>query len=112
MASAVLKALVNHVFLPPQIPGKNDASLPGLSEAFFNALIRAVLTLRDSGDGKLYRLYDSVRLVLQNARVLNANGKLDRDSLIKTFRELDDRSFLILHVAEQNAGLLIREQKE
>ena len=112
MASAILDALVNHVFLPPCLPGKSDAGLHGLAEAFVERLLKASLLLRNSGTGELFTRYDCIRIVLQTAKTLNAGAKVDKDTLLTAFQELNDKSFLILFIQEQNAGLLIRESNK
>ena len=110
MAAPVAEALVRHTFLPPRLPGKSDAGLRGLDEALIECLIRATLTIRDGSDSPFFANYDKLRLVLQTAKKLNANGKLDKDDLLSEFRKLEDTALLILHVKEQNAGLLIRQR--
>ena len=112
MSSAILDALVNHVFLPPRLPGKSDAGLHGLAEAFVERLLKASLLLRDSGVGELFTRYDCLRIVLQITKTLNAGAKVDKDALFAALQELNDRSFLILFIQEQNAGLLIRESNK
>lgn len=107
MSSLILESLVNHVFLPPQNPGKSDAAIHGLSEAFIERILKATLLVRDSGDPVLFSRYDQLRIVLQSTKRLNSEARLDKDSLFAEFQDLEGKSFLVLFVTEQNAGLLL-----
>jgi len=80
--------------------------------ALINRLLNATRTLCSVSDGALYRHWDSTRRTLQVCKELNAGGKLSKSTLITEFRTLGVGELLILHVTEQNAGLLVRRTKE
>ncbi|KAF7513904.1 hypothetical protein GJ744_006518 [Endocarpon pusillum] len=110
--SILLESLVNHVALPPRLPGKEDNNLDQIQYALTGYLIDARGTLRDSSNGEFSREWESVRTILHTCKILNTGGKLNKTSLVTHFRNLDRKDHLILHIAEQNAGLLIQRQHE
>lgn len=111
-ATDMMKSLIHHVALPPQLPGRREARLDRIELALINRLLDATRTLCSVSDGDLYRHWDSTRRTLQVCKELNAGGKLSKSSLITEFRALSVGDVLILHVTEQNAGLLVRRTKE
>lgn len=80
--------------------------------ALIDRLLDATRTLCSVSNEALYRHWDSTRRTLQVCKELNAGGKLSKSSLITEFRTLGVGELLILHVTEQNAGLLVRRIKE
>lgn len=98
------RQLVGHVMLatsdtPLSQPGTQSCLNPMLTSA---GRVARDLTL----DPEAYRVWDSVRLSLETCRTVNQAGRLNKASLLKAFRELGVQEILILHIAEQNAGLL------
>ena len=114
-ALSVLESLCNHVALPPRLPGKQEHSINQIEHALTERLLDASRTLRDlvnltnNGFGVQW---DCIRRVLQTCKAINTGGKLNATSLLTEFRQVERNDLLILHVAEQNAGLLIRRQHE
>jgi hypothetical protein len=108
----LLDSLVNHVALPPQLPGKADSNIDQIQHALTNRLLDASRTLRDQAKGESSSQWERIRNILQVCRTANAGGKLNKASLLAEFARLERKDFLILHVAEQNAGLLIRRNYE
>lgn len=103
----LLNALVNHVGLPPCLPGKQEEGLDEIEDALAVRLLNACRALRDLTEGELSQQWDRIRKILQICRVVNAGGKLDKASLSSEFQTLERKDLLILHLTEQNAGLLI-----
>ena len=110
--SILLESLVNHIALPPRLPGKADSNLDQIQYALTGYLIDASRTLRDQTNGEFSRQLESIRITLCTCRILNAGGKLNKTSLLTHFRKLERKDYLILHIAEQNAGLLIQRHNE
>ena len=106
--SSLLESLFNHIALPPRLPGKGDGNLNEIQDALTNCLLDASRTLRDQTTGELSRQWETIRNILHISKTVNAGGKLDKTSLLTQFRRLERKDLLILHIAEQNAGLLIR----
>lgn len=97
-----LESLVNHVALPPRLPGRQDGKLNEIESDLIAFLMNAASKV-DSGN----ELGD-LRRSLQTCKVVNADRRLRKSSLLTAFRELQVDEFLILHVVEQNAALVIR----
>lgn len=112
MNPSLLKSLVNHVALPPQLPGKLENKIEQVEHGLTGCVLDATRTLRDLTNGELSREWDCIRNTLHKCKAVNAGGKLNKTSLLTEFRRLEHKAPLILHVAEQNAGLLIRRGYE
>ncbi|KAH6355539.1 hypothetical protein HBI34_227520 [Parastagonospora nodorum] len=98
----------NHLVLPPQLPGKQDINTAGIGDAIILRLIQATNTLSRLGsDGQTPTWY-AIRQSLYCHQTLHALGRLEKLSLISEFRNLDSDQLLLLHIAEQNAALIVR----
>ena len=106
MATA-LHLLVNHLVLPPQLPGKEDDSLQDIDEALIQGLLNALQSLQTFTPDDSQKWVQVTRHVLRTCMTLNSGGRIDGPSLIATLDVLAPGQVLILHVTEQNAGLLL-----
>lgn len=109
---STLESLFNHVALPPRLPGEHDHKIEEIECALTVRLLSASRELRDLMYNDFGDQWDSIRRSLQTCKAVNAGGKLNKASLVTEFRSLERKDLLILHVAEQNAGLLIRRHHE
>jgi hypothetical protein len=109
---SLTKILFNHVALPPQLPGKQDDKIDQIECALINLLQNASRTLRDLTKDDVCDQFDAVCHTLHACKAVNAGGKLDNAALGDEFENIGRKDLLILHVAEQNAGLLIRRHQE
>lgn len=112
LVSSLFESTVNHVVLPPRLPGKEESRLDQIENALINRLLDATCTLRDRANSEFSEKWERIRYALQICKVVNDGGKLDKTSLVTEFRRLKRNDLLILHIAEQNAGLLIRRCHE
>lgn len=112
MNNSLLESLVNHITLPPHLPGKEENRIEQVEHALTGYLLDASRTIRDLTNGQLSHQWECIRNILQICKVVNAGGKLNKTSLLTEFRRLEHNGYLILHIAGQNAGLLIRRQYE
>jgi hypothetical protein len=110
MNNSLLESLVNHVALPPRLPGKLENNTEQIEHALTGCVLDATRTLRDLANGKLSQEWEYTRNILQICKTVNAGGKLNKTSLLTEFRKLGHKGLLILHIAEQNAGLLVRRE--
>jgi len=111
-SAPLLLDIVNHVVLPPKLPHQTDAN-PDLVEAALASRLRdAAASLKELTTGKLSEEWQRVYAILQSATTLNAAHRLDSTSLLPAFQSLQPGFLLILHIPEQNAGLLIHRQDE
>ncbi|KAI9833796.1 MAG: hypothetical protein M1819_003531 [Sarea resinae] len=111
-SSTLIESLVNHVALPPRLPGKQDNRIEQIEQALTARLLDASRILRDLTDDSHRDQWDRLRRILETCKILNAGGKLSKSSLLKELQNLEHNDYLILHVSEQNAGLLIRRQND
>src|SRR5436190_969374 len=111
-APFLLGSLVIHISLPPRLPDKQENWTDQIESALTDRVLDASRTLRDLTNGELSYQWNCIRIVLQTCKVVNAGGKINKTPLLTEFRRLERNGFLILHIAEQNAGLLIRRQHE
>ena len=107
-----LLQLYQHVALPRDVPGKEDRNLFAIGDELLARLIYAVKTLRDEAPVDHTSLLDAIRLTLETSKALNVEGKVDKSLLAKEIEGLGDNHALCLHVAEQNAALLIYKKSK
>ncbi|KAI9047595.1 hypothetical protein LZ554_008308 [Drepanopeziza brunnea f. sp. 'monogermtubi'] len=106
-----LEAVFNHVSLPPRLPGRQEGNLDRIDRALVERVLDAVARLSPI---LANNALEPLRRSLQACKHVNTGGRLAKSSLLTAFRELpvNPTDFLLLHVAEQNAALIIRCQKE
>ncbi|PQE21089.1 p-loop containing nucleoside triphosphate hydrolase protein [Rutstroemia sp. NJR-2017a WRK4] len=109
MKPRLFEALINHLVLPPRLPGKEDGN-PQLDRAIFDRLIDASKSLSTLTNNECW---ESVRRSLQVSKSIQCNphAKLDKALIISEMRVLDHNVVMVLNVVEQNAGLLISRHK-
>ena len=110
--SSIIESLFHHVVLPTRLPGARESSIDETERALTDRLLAATRTLRDLASNEGGDQWDSLCRSFQICRVVNAGGRLNTRSLSTEFRSLERNDLLILHITEQNAGLLIRRQHE
>ena len=104
-----LLSQVQHVVLPPVLPGKREADLVEIETSPSDRLSEAVKRIRDSVDpGEPYRFWDNVRFLLQISQSVCPNGAVSRHRLAEDFASLKSGTTIILHIEQQNAGFLVR----
>lgn len=108
--ASLLQSVVNHVALPPKLPFKADESLETVHEKILSRLLATARIISEATTTDLRPIWDSTRRVLQTCKELNAGGKLNKSSLLTAFNGLQPDGLLILHVTEQNSGLLIHRK--
>ena len=105
---SVLMEVFNHLVLPPQLPGKQDTNIESTGGAIIIRLIHATSTLsRLASHGQTPPWY-AIRQYLRRCQCLHINGRLEKRTLISTFCNFNEEQPLLLHIAEQNAALIIR----
>lgn len=108
---AMLGDLVNHVVLPERLPEKQEMDISLLGPALTERVLQASRMLRDF-DHDNFQLWDDLRRVLLEVKQINRDGPLDKAALVQAFRQLEPGGFIILHVKEQNAGMLVSRPLE
>ncbi|KAK7928695.1 hypothetical protein PG985_005693 [Apiospora marii] len=112
----LLGSLFNHVAFPIQLPQREDTNIPQLEAALVDRLIISTRQMQIAEQNEFIRaIWHNIRRTLQTAtKVTNPAGRLERSRLQSQLRQFatDDGEFLILHVAAQNAAILIRKYNE
>jgi hypothetical protein len=104
---ALLHSVYQHVVLPRDVPGIEDANLHEIeAEIIYRLEVAAKELILDAPEDDIAKL-DAIRLMLTTCASLNANGMIDKTMLVEAFRQLQEGQALLLHVTEQNAALLI-----
>ncbi|KAF2420579.1 hypothetical protein EJ08DRAFT_25307 [Tothia fuscella] len=113
MASpAVLRAVFNHLVLPPRLPGKHDgdAMIEDVEKNLFDRFSKAVRTIQHLTHHDLAEEqpgWDKIRVAILSAKALNAGTKVNKVELLKSLSALQNDHILILRITEQNAGLVL-----
>ncbi|KAL1963349.1 hypothetical protein VTN77DRAFT_8470 [Rasamsonia byssochlamydoides] len=110
----VLEATFNHVVLPPRLPGKRDQEIEKIEKDLVARLLRAVNCLidlsstatRDASTNAWYCL----RRSLEICQTIH-DGQIDKVRLVEAFSSIQSEVGIILHITEQNAGLLVQREK-
>ncbi|KAI1629950.1 hypothetical protein EDD37DRAFT_671712 [Exophiala viscosa] len=107
MDPKLLRGVFNHVVLPPNVPGSADKNLSEINCDLLGRLHTACAQLKASLDGHYVKELDLLLCSLAQCRSLHTSLHLDAAQLLGAFRSLKDGEVLIVHIVEQNAGLLI-----
>ncbi|EER23013.1 hypothetical protein CPC735_020410 [Coccidioides posadasii C735 delta SOWgp] len=110
-SSMLYGCLINHVALPPCLPGKQEENIIQIEHELLVRLQDAARVLQDQSNAGLGDIWDRVHYILEICKTANARRKLDKARLLAEFRKLQRHRPLILHVTEQNAGLLVWRQR-
>ncbi|KAI9734261.1 MAG: hypothetical protein M1834_002365 [Cirrosporium novae-zelandiae] len=108
----LLESLFNHIALPPRLPGKHERSIEQIGHALIVRLLNASRFLRDLTNNEFRDQWDCIRRILQTCKTVHSGGRVNKSSLLTEFRTLEHKDLLILHITEQNAGLLIRRHHD
>ncbi len=105
---ASLAAVFNHLVLPPQIPGEQDADVEAISKNILGRLFQAATTLGKLAGQENETIWKGLQESLRRCQYLHEFGHLEVKSLKSEFQRLTFGEPLLLHIAEQNAALIIR----
>jgi hypothetical protein len=111
-SSRILGFVINHIALPPKLPGRREDDLSLVDDNLARRLHDASRVLRDQTHEEQSQLWDTLCSIIQTCRKLNSGRKLENSSLLNEFSRLQRGYPLILQVTEQNAGLIIRREYE
>ena len=107
MADLTLDYLFNHLFLPPKLPHSSDHRDGSNVKALANLLLQSI---RDLDDLEHYNQWSSLKRMLRTfAEMHHHDYTLSRDALRTALRGLQDGDAIVLHIAVQNSGMIIRK---
>ncbi|KAI2471129.1 hypothetical protein F4781DRAFT_143131 [Annulohypoxylon bovei var. microspora] len=107
--TGALKSLFNHIALPTKLPQESDSCIDETERGLVDRLIASATLMRDAQDGICWQVWDSLKRSLLLCKALNLGGKLERSQLNIHLKQLRDSDVIILHVAAQNAGIIIHK---
>ena len=108
MASRTLEFVFNHVFLPPQLPHRDDHQDGPGDKALVEKLIESCKHCRDLGDH--YTQWSTILRTVRTFAILHRSNKsFSQNALKDAFYDVKDGAIVILHVAMQNTGLILRK---
>ncbi|KAJ6561074.1 hypothetical protein DFH09DRAFT_1035925 [Mycena vulgaris] len=115
MHPATLEYIINHLFLPPRLPQKDD-SLLSLQKGLLNHISDCARSFceglrNDNVPNEVQARWATLRRTLENFASVHGVSEISRDSLqmIIIRMQLDD--VLCLHITSQNAGVILRRGK-
>jgi len=110
MATTILDFLYHHIVLPPQLPQSADKEGGVCERALLDHVIQACRAFRSLSDLKLQPQWDHVVQCLSNSASFLTPKSLDHALLQRAFTDLAlGGGVLLLHVANQNAGIILRK---
>lgn len=110
MADRTLDFLFNHVFLPPQLPYRNDNQDATGDRALMERITELCHVFRDLSRTDYYAHWSTILRTLRMFTALHRNnGSLSKNALKSAFEDARDGAIIVLHVAIQNSGLIIRK---
>src|SRR5579862_4246276 len=107
LSPASLESVFNHLVLPVKLPGKRDSEIEQIERHLTTRLLNATDLLGGLSSDES-AAWDYIRRSLEICNTVNEGGQLNKTSLLDAFQGLQHKHGLILHITEQNAGLLIR----
>lgn len=109
LPNAKLLSVINHVILPPRVPAGEDCGAV-INQELLKRLIEAAQSIRDHTSSKCLLEWEQLLSGLKASQALNSEDHLDKATLLDRLRALSPGTFLILHVLNQNAGVLVYRQ--
>ncbi|PWY88227.1 hypothetical protein BO70DRAFT_331486 [Aspergillus heteromorphus CBS 117.55] len=96
----------DHVVLGPQLPGRHDAEIVHVEGNLLARMLNASDIMSQLEPES--ETWKSVRESLIACQEVHVDGRVVGENLVLALQELVCKRLIILHIAEQNAGLLIR----
>ena len=103
-----LRAVANHILLPPDLPGSLDRNLADINRDLLIRAQDACATLKATNKKEFQKELALLGSSLEHCQYLHISAHRDSHQLRRAFRELKPGEILIIYVNEQNAGLLVR----
>lgn len=106
--SNILPLTFNHVALPPRFPGTQDGKVEDVERGLLFRLLAASRKVKDCAVNEDLLVWQGIKESLQTCGLVNENRYVNRLALVDAFHELVEPRTIILRIAEQNFGRLIR----
>jgi hypothetical protein len=96
-----------HVVLPRDVPESEEANLCSINSALLERLTVAVRTVALNAPPIHCSRIETIRSALKTCKIVNFDGALGKRTITEELRKLTGSHLLILHIAAQNAALLV-----
>ncbi|PYI00251.1 hypothetical protein BO78DRAFT_439495 [Aspergillus sclerotiicarbonarius CBS 121057] len=104
----LIQRVFEHAALPPKLPGSHDENIDEVEVNLLERMLKATKTMKgldiDSS------MWDNVKRSLRACKHIHVDGSIDKAQLTLSLRKLAPGNIVILHIMQQNAGLLIRRE--
>lgn len=107
----LLESLVNHITLPPRLPGGQDRRPDIVGRCLVERLLFATGKLSGLPHNNFPNEWKSLCRSLEISGRVNSGNRLTKTSLLTALQGLQGQDFIAIHIAEQNAALIIRIQE-
>lgn len=98
--SASIERVFNHIFLPPQLPGRQDADLDSIGDDIVHRIQRACASLKTTTGDDLQDTWSTVEDAVSASSMANGNYRTV-ESLREAFKELKkEKNVLALYIEE------------
>ncbi|KAL8960978.1 MAG: hypothetical protein Q9193_002402, partial [Seirophora villosa] len=105
--------LYHHIFLPAQVPQRSDTQSGHGDQALVDVLIESIARVSAANDPAHYQTWSIIHRALSTFKNLHSkSSSLSRTSLKTAFQDAKHGGVIILHVALQNSGLIIRRRHD
>jgi hypothetical protein len=101
-----------HISMPACLPGKEMAGLEKIGTMLVERLMDVARTFSRLDSSLSTHVWEGICRSLEICRNINRGGRLNINTLLHAFRNLEHDVVLIIHVAAQNAAVTIRRTKE
>lgn len=113
MVTRDLDYLYHHVFLPPCVPQYDDQKIGAGDRALIDRLGQLAPLFRDLPDIDFYTQWSTICRSLRTFGTLHRNNKsISQTALRRTFQDVEDGDIVILHLALQNSGIIMRKSEK
>ncbi|KAE8135378.1 hypothetical protein BDV38DRAFT_285011 [Aspergillus pseudotamarii] len=108
--NTILAMTFNHVVLPPKLPGEQEteAQVIEVQNDLLSRVLDAAGKLKEISDAKAVVVWESIEKTLRTLKEVRTEGWVNEASLLGALKDLQPGNAIIVHVALQNACILIR----
>ena len=110
MATRDLDYLYHHIFLPPCVPQRDDQRNGTGDRALIDHLSQLAPLFRDVVDPDFYTQWSTLCRCLRDFGTLHRDNKsISQIALMRAFQDVKNGDVVILHLALQNSGIIMRK---
>ena len=109
--SGILTLAFNHIVLPPKLPGQQDGETVthDVDRELTRRLLESTKFFQETLDDEAVLAWNYIEKSLNACRLVKTDGFVNKTLLLDVFQEVELDTALIIHVAQQNASILVRQ---